>query len=279
VIRGRVARLQHHASEYFRESGTPAVKRTDLYWWRLPATGLCFLVFGLAASILGILVLPVIGLLSRDRDRGRRRARALVARGLRWFVGFMRVMGVLRYEFTGRERLGQPGQLIVANHPTLIDVVFLLGFTPAATCVVKRGLFSNPITRGAVTAAGYIPHAPTEEMIHACESALAQGETLLIFPEGTRTVPGQPQALQRGAANVALRAARALTPVFIDCSPPTLSKNLPWYRIPARRPKFTLRVGADVNLETYRGVPLPQSSRRLNSDLAGLFGGATPVRD
>jgi hypothetical protein len=34
-----------------------------------------------------------------------------------------------------------------------------------------------------------------------------------------------------------------------------------------------------VNLETYRGVPLPQSSRRLNSDLAGLFGGATPVRD
>jgi len=157
--------------------------------------------------------------------------------------------------------------------------VFLLGFTPAASCVVKSGLFSNPFTRGAVNAAGYIPHAPTEQMIHSAEAALDRGETLLIFPEGTRTVPGQPLAMQRGAANVALRAARVLTPVFIDCDPPTLSKNLPWYRIPPRRPTFTLRVGEDVNLDAYRGTPLPQASRRLNAALAGLFGEATPVRD
>jgi hypothetical protein len=86
-------------------------------------------------------------------------------------------------------------------------------------------------------------------------------------------------AMQRGAANVALRAARVLTPVFIDCDPPTLSKNLPWYRIPPRRPKWTLRVGEDINLDAYRGEPLPLASRKLNADLAGLFAGATPMRD
>jgi 1-acyl-sn-glycerol-3-phosphate acyltransferase len=280
MMRSRVDRLQHHASDYF-EAGAeaPTVKRADLYWLRLPATGLCFLVFGLAATVLGIVVLPVLRLVSRDRERGRRWARAVVARGLRLFVGFMRAMGVLRYQFIGREKLGRPGQLIVANHPTLIDVVFLLGFTPSAGCVVKSGLFSNPVTRGAVNAAGYIPSAPTEQMIHASEAALARGDSLLIFPEGTRTVPGQPLAMQRGAANVALRAARVLTPVFIDCDPPTLSKNLPWYRIPPRRPLFTLRVGDDVNLEAYRDTPLPQASRRLNADLAALFAGATPVRN
>jgi 1-acyl-sn-glycerol-3-phosphate acyltransferase len=115
-------------------------------------------------------------------------------------------------------------------------------------------------------------------MIHAAEAALQAGETLLMFPEGTRTVPGQPMALQRGAANVALRAARVLTPVFISCEPPTLSKNLPWYRIPPRRPKWTLRVGEDIDLEAYRGSPLPIASRRLHADLAGLFGRATPVQ-
>jgi hypothetical protein len=67
--------------------------------------------------------------------------------------------------------------------------------------------------------------------------------------------------------------------VYISCEPSTLSKNLPWYRIPPSRPKWTLRVGDDIDLAAYRGVPLPIASRRLHSDLAGLFGGATQVRD
>ena len=278
MMRGR--RLDAQVSDFFDSSAEPrAVKRTDHYWLRLPATGLCFLVFGLVTFVLGIVVLPLLRLMSLERARGRRLARAVVGGGLRFFVGFMRTVGVLRYEFIGRERLGRPGQLIVANHPTLIDVVFLVGFAPQANCIVKAGHFRNVITRGAVIAAGYIPNAPTEDMIYAAEAALGEGETLLIFPEGTRSVPGKPMAMQRGAANVAVRAARVLTPVFIGCDPPTLSKNLPWYRIPWRRPKFTLRVGEDIDLATYRGSPVPIASRRLNADLAGLFGGATPVRD
>jgi 1-acyl-sn-glycerol-3-phosphate acyltransferase len=278
-MRGRAHELHADASQdYAALPGSAAVKRTDQYWLRLPATGLCFVVFGVVCFAIGIVVMPLLRLLSLERRRGRRAARAVVGAGLRFFVFFMRTVGVLRYEFIGREKLGRPGQVIVANHPTLIDVVFLLGFTPTAGCIVKAGTFSNPITRGAANAAGYIPNAPTEDMIHAAEAALNDGETLLIFPEGTRTVPGKPMAMQRGAANVALRAARVLTPVFIDCDPPTLSKNLPWYRIPPRRPHFRLRVGEDINLDAYRAAPLPRASRKLNDDLAGLFAEPNPVR-
>jgi 1-acyl-sn-glycerol-3-phosphate acyltransferase len=278
-MRGRTGRL-HAQSDYFAsQPEAPSVTRTDLYWLRLPATGLCFVVFGLVTFVLGILVFPVIRLLSLKRERSRRVTRAIVGGGLRFFVAFMRAVGVLRYEFIGRERLGRPGQLIVANHPTLIDAVFLFGFNPLANCIVKAGHLRNLITRGAVIAAGYIPNAPTDEMIHRAEASLREGDTLLMFPEGTRTVPGRPVDMQRGAANVALRAARVLTPVFIRCDPPTLSKNLPWYRIPPRRPKFTLRVGEDIDLDAYRGSPLPIASRRLNADLAGLFDEANTVRN
>jgi 1-acyl-sn-glycerol-3-phosphate acyltransferase len=278
-MRGRADGLPVEANDYVgAAAGAPPVKRTDQYWLRLSATALCFVVFGVACFVIGMLVMPLIRLLSFDRRRGRRAARVVVGAGLRFFVFLMRAVGVLRYEFIGREKLGRPGQVIVANHPTLIDVVFLVGFTPTAGCIVKAGTFTNPITRGAAYAAGYIPNAPTGEMIHAAEAALNEGETLLIFPEGTRTVPGKPMAMQRGAANVALRAARVLTPVFIDCDPPTLSKNLPWYRIPQRRPHFRLRVGEDINLDAYRAAPLPRASRKLNDDLAGLFAGANPVR-
>jgi 1-acyl-sn-glycerol-3-phosphate acyltransferase len=279
-MRGRVDGIDVHARDESESSPrSAAVKRHDQYWLRLPATGVCFLVFGLAAIFVGILVLPVIRLLSFERSRSRRLARAVVGGGLRGFVAFMRAVGVLRYVFVGQDKLGRPGQIIIANHPTLIDVVFLLGFTPGATCIVKAGLFRHWITRGAVNAAGYIPNAPTEEMIHTAEAALAAGEVLVIFPEGTRTVPGQAMQMQRGGSNVALRAARVLAPVFITCDPPTLSKNLPWYRIPPRRPTFTLRAGDDVALEAYRDQPLPLASRRLNSDLADLFASTIPVRD
>ena len=278
-MRGLAGKLHARLSDFFGSLSEPLpMKRTDQYWLRLPATGLCFVVFGLFTFVLGMLVLPLIRLLSLERARGRRLARAVVGGGLRFFVEFMRAVGVLRYEFIGGEKLGRPGQLMVANHPTLIDAVFLMGFTPLAGCIVKAGHLRNLITRGAVKAAGYIANAPTDEMIYAAEAALRAGETLLIFPEGTRTVPGRPVQMQRGAANVAVRGARVLTPIFISCDPPTLSKNLPWYRIPPRRPRFTLRVGDDIDLAAYRGMPVPIASRRLNADLAGLFDQATAVR-
>lgn len=256
-----------------------AVSRSDAYWLRLLATGLCYFVFGVATCVLGCIVLPIIRIASFNRLRAHRAARAVVGGGLRSFVGFMLAVGVLRYTVTGRERLGRPGQLIVANHPTLIDAAFLLGFVPAAICIVKEPLFRNFVTRGAVAAAGYIRSVPTDDMIHAAELSLRGGQPLVIFPEGTRTVPGEPLQMQRAAANIALRGARVLTPVFITCQPPTLSKHQPWYRIPPRRAHFTLHVGEDIDLARYRSEPLPVASRRLNSDLIALFTQASAVRD
>lgn len=270
----RFAPAESHAQA--SPSGT---KRGDLYWLRLPATGLCFAVFGVAALILGLLVLPLLELLDRDGERRRHRARAVIAAAMRAFIHFMRGVGVLRFSFEGCERLGRPGQLIVANHPTLIDVLFLLGFTPQATCIVKSSLFSNPFTRGALKAADYIPNAPTDEMILRAEAELRGGQSLVIFPEGTRTVPARALELQRGAANIALRGASELTPVFISCEPPTLSKHEPWYRIPARRARFTLFVGDDIDLAPFRCGPLPRGSRLLNARLADLFERARPPRD
>jgi 1-acyl-sn-glycerol-3-phosphate acyltransferase len=261
------------------ETSAATTGRADSYWLRLPATGLCFLVFGIVAFILGLLVLPALGLIHRDQRLRRRLARSVIAAGMRGFVYFMRAVRVLDFTFKGREQLGAPGQMIVANHPTLIDVIFLLGFTRQATCIVKSSLFANIFTRGALRAADYIPNAPTDEMVVRAERELRDGQSLVIFPEGTRTVRGRALELQRGAANIALRGASALTPVYISCEPPTLSKHEPWYRIPARRAQFTLHVGSDIDMAPFRASPLPKGSRQLNAQLSKLFENAAIERD
>ena len=191
--------------------------------------------------------------------------------GLRLFIVVAQRSRTMSYELRGAERLGRPGQLIVANHPTLIDVVFLLAFARGAGCVVKQGLWRNPLTRWAVTLAEYTTNDPTVTMIEGATHALHEGQSLIIFPEGTRTVPGRPFVFHRGAANVALRAAAMVTPVYIRCEPVTLTKNEPWYRVPARRPHFTLVVGEDFDLQPYRPLPLPPGSRAFNQQLQAQF--------
>jgi 1-acyl-sn-glycerol-3-phosphate acyltransferase len=254
---------------------TPAAehpeRRGDYWHWRLFMTALSFSLFGLGALLVGAVVLPLVRLVPAPRDVQRTRARIVMSAALRWFVAFMQRGGVLTYEFHGRERLGRPGQLVVANHPTLIDVVFLLAFMPTASCVVKRGLWRNPLTRWAVTLAEFIPNDQTASMIEGATTALRDRQPLILFPEGTRTRLNQPMVFHRGAANIALRAATALTPVYIRCQPMTLTKEQPWYRIPARQPHFSLVVGEDLDLSPYRDTPLPLGSRALNEAMHRHF--------
>jgi 1-acyl-sn-glycerol-3-phosphate acyltransferase len=201
----------------------------------------------------------------------RRRVRTTCRLYMRSFVGLMSAVGVLSFEFEGADRLGRPGQIILANHPSLIDVVFLIGFTPQATCIVKEALFRHPFTRWPVSAAGYVSNTSTYSMVERASQALQDGENVIVFPEGTRTTPGRPMQFHRGAASIAVRAARVVTPVFIRCEPTTLAKNMRWYQIPDRRVRITFRVGRDIDLAPFRDAPVPIASRAFNAHLLRLF--------
>jgi len=245
--------------------------RRDAYYWRLVATAGCFIVFGAAALGLGLVVFPALRVLPGTRAAHRARVRRTLGAALRWFASFMRAVGVLTYELRGLERLGRPGQLVLANHPTLIDVVFLLGFAPSSSCVVKQALWANPFTRWPVAAAGYVSNAPTDLMIEDAAAALRGGQSVIIFPEGTRTVPGQPLHFHRGAAAIAIRAATVVTPVYIRCVPPTLGKRDPWYRIADGRVRFSIETGEDIDPEPLRRLAPPLAARELNDRLMQVF--------
>ena len=233
------------------------------YFWRILVTGTCFALFGIGGLILGLLVFPAL-LLWPDEARRRARTRSLVQRAFRLFVATMSGLGGIRYEFRGSERLGRPGQLIIANHPTLIDVVLIVAFTPAPACVVKAALFANPFTRRVVQAAGYISNLPTDAMIEGSVAALRSGDSLVMFPEATRTRPGQAMHFHRGVARVAVQGAAVLTPIYISVDQPFLHKTQPWYRVPPRRPNLLIEVGDDIDLTPFRHELAPKASRALN---------------
>ena len=244
------------------------------YYWRLFATGFSFFVFGLGGLVIAVLLLPLVWILKREPADRHRLGKKGVQLSFRFFLELMRVLGVMEYRIQGFDQLvGRSGMLIIANHPTLIDVIFLVGFIDNADCVVKQALKKNPATFGPITAAGYLVNAGGEEWVQKCVQSLEAGKNLIIFPEGTRTVPGEDLHMQRGAANIALRAGRNLTPILIQCTPSTLTKSEKWYQIPPRKFVMTLRVLQDVNIHdvmlesTHNGI----ASRKLTRYLVDLF--------
>ncbi len=250
----------------------PVTRRRDAWAWRFVATALSFALFGVGGLLLRGLILPIVLHWPGEPAVRRGRARRTVGRAFWLHSRFMQRMGVLEMRFEGQERLGKPGQMIVANHPSLIDVVYLLGHVPDANCIVKHGLWKNPYMRGPVTVAEYISNDGSAEMLDRAAAVLREGQTLIVFPEGTRTTPGQHPVFHRGAAAIAVRGARVVTPVYITVEPTTLTKADRWYHVPDRRVRMRLRVGDDIDVSAFSdGVPAPIASRRLNEHLHHLY--------
>jgi len=251
--------------------------RSFNYYWRLVMTGIAFLGFSIGGLLLSFVVLPALTVLPGDRVM---RSRVAVRGGFRMLVGFLRATGVMRLEVSGIGRLceARPA-LIFANHPTLIDAVILLSQMPLnATCVVKGLLATSPVFAGAIGAARYIKNDSTPWlMMDDCVKALRAGDSVIIFPEGTRSTPGEPLKFLPAAAHIALKSGYPVVPVFVQCTPPTLYKGAPWYEIPSEPFLVRMEVREDLDLAALanpeRGQQPPaDAARQLTKAMEGHFG-------
>nr|WP_295777244.1 lysophospholipid acyltransferase family protein [Rhodoferax sp.] len=242
--------------------------------WRVLATAIAFTIFGLGGVALRVIIFPLLQVFVRDHAQRVMLARLTIHHAFRAFIGLMRFLGILRYHIEGLEKLGGRGQLVLANHPTLIDVVFLISLLPNADCVVKSALARNPFTRGPVRATNYICNDVGADLVQDCIASVKAGNSLVIFPEGTRTPVSGLMHLQRGAANIAVRGMCDITPVTIRCVPLSLTKGLPWWKVPQRRMVFTITVHDAIPVAPFiaqAGGELAIAARRLTEHLHQYF--------
>jgi len=241
--------------------------------WRIAATGSAFALFGVGGLAFSVVAAPILRRLSGTPLERRRRAQRLIHHWFRAFLAYMRWVGLSEVHVRGAERLRGPGpQLIVANHPTLLDVVVMGSLIRELDCVVKREAWSNPFMRSVVAAAGYIPNDTGDQLVDRCVERIEQGGSLLIFPEGTRSPEGELGLFQRGAAHTALRSGQPLLPVSIRCDPPTLMRGQKWSDVPPRRMRFSIEVGDPIAPPTaLAGETRGIAARRMTAELRDFF--------
>lgn len=241
---------------------------------RIVFTGFAFVLFGLGGITLSLLVLPLQRLFYRNSEQRKKLARKTVHLGFRWF---MSVAQSLKLCTVSVEQVKQfkdmHGQVVLANHPCLIDVVLLISLIPNADCVVKAHLFKNPFIRGVINSTGYIANSDPEGLIRDCEKSLASGNNLIIFPEGTRSNPDQTcYSFQRGAANIILRTGAPFKLFKLSVSPSTLTKSDKWYDVPPERFVLSLsNISVSIDDEIFRNMSAMAGARALTKRLEKIY--------
>lgn len=203
--------------------------------------------FAAGSVALGFLLFPVLLVAGRG-ENGRRRMRACVRWGYRFFVWSARVTGLFRVD-AQEDDLGvlssARGKVVVANHISLIDVIILMALLPDSTAVAKSAAGRNPFYSRIVSSA-FIVNDDPERVLASASGLLSSGVNVVIFPEGTRTRPGAERRLHRGAAQVALHSGAGILCVSISSDPPVLGKGQPWWDVGGRIIRYRLEVRGEI---------------------------------
>lgn len=240
------------------------------YAWRILATVVSMVLFGLGGLCVTIFIFPAIALLTRDPDEKHRRTQHIIHGLFRLYIKILEALFLIKVSTKDKHKLNScEGCMIIANHPSLLDVVVLMSLMPRAQCLVKSALWDNRFLGGVVRSAGYIRNdVSSEQLLEECSRQLKAGENIILFPEGTRTQPGTAIKFKRGAANIALASGADIQLVFITVTPSTLTRNQPWYHVAKSRVKIDVETGERLDISPYllqdtRSISARNLTRRL----------------
>jgi 1-acyl-sn-glycerol-3-phosphate acyltransferase len=123
----------------------------------------------------------------------------------RGIIILLRVCGV-RVEVRGREHIPTGAALVAPKHQCMFDVFAQFSVLPASAFVMKQelkwvpwfGWYAQRVGNIAVDREGH--STALKKLVREAKALFAKGRQVVIFPEGTRTLPGQPGDYKPGVA-------------------------------------------------------------------------------
>lgn len=151
--------------------------------------------------------------------------RAVVAWSRFWIgfcLGWLRLTCGLSHRMSGLENLPAGPVIIAAKHQSSWETLAFTLLFPGAATVLKRELLFIPIVGWAMARVGNIAvergegAAALRGLLRQSRAAIAEGRSILIFPEGTRVAIGDERPYQIGTAALYRQLGVPVVPVALN---------------------------------------------------------------
>ncbi len=205
-------------------------------------TIICFTVFGIGAMILNFLLFPFI-------KNNKELCSDIIHFLWKIFVYFMIFIGLIKLDIKKLEKI--ENKIIVATHPSFIDIVILIALIPRSTCFVKKELAYNPILKNLVTSIFITNEVELDELKSESKKMLDCGFNVIIFPSGIRHRKNEFPKIKKGASLVALNARKNIVPIRFFSDADFLFINQPFYAASDRRVTFEIEQMKEINIKDF----------------------------
>lgn len=173
-------------------------------------------------------------------------------------------------EITGQEHLASMRpRVMVANHQSFADILLLFRLHAHYKWVSKVENFRVPLIGWNMSLNRYIRIERGSirgnlKMMRDCEKALEEGNSVMIFPEGTRSEDGRMRPFKEGAFELALRTRSAVLPIVIAGTAEALPKRGILLR---GKRRMQIRILPPIPPESFQG----KDARQLSQEVAAMM--------
>jgi 1-acyl-sn-glycerol-3-phosphate acyltransferase len=176
----------------------------------------------------------------------------------------------------GRERIRRgEAYVMVANHLSLLDILVVFRLFSHFKWVSKIENFRVPFIGWNMSLNRYIKlkrgdRDSVTRMMRACEKTLAEGNSIMMFPEGTRSPTGQMRDFKPGAFELALKSRRPILPIAIQGTADALPKR--GFVLRGRHP-IRITVLDEIPAESFEGSSVERISAYTREVIASHLAG------
>jgi 1-acyl-sn-glycerol-3-phosphate acyltransferase len=215
--------------------------------------------------------------------------------GINGTMFFVRLAGV-RLRVKGTERIPPGTCMFAANHTSAIDGPTVVGAVPRRIAILlKESLFRWPVVGRAFLSARFIPvdRKSRESAMSSLDKAtvaMRNGQSFLIYPEGTRSPDGRLQTFKKGAVTMAINAGVYIVPVACSGAHRVMKKGslkltpgeiLVEFLDPIDASKYSIAQREELNRKVHDALAagLPEDQRPANFAAAAHGQNASAVAE
>lgn len=196
-----------------------------------------------------LVITPYIYLVYKPFKKGERHLHRLIQRVSGFVIRHIPGVKFRVMNPTG-ETLESPA-IVVCNHQSLLDMLAIMQLSPKIVVLTNERTWHNPFYRHVIRAAEFYPTSNGyDDNLPHLQELMRRGYSIVVFPEGTRTMDGSIGRFHRGAFSLAKDLVADILPLYVH----GMFDILPKYDFMMRRGQATLEIGERIEYATFSGT-------------------------